>query len=144
MEAGKIRLIKSLVSYHATNKYYRDIASMIYVARLASNGKLTPADVDFLLWRQEVEVTKTLSPNEYDQLHHALTKMRQDLGITINHNVVHVNDTVKNDLWSANNLKQAAAEMKCPLPALAKHLADEDASLFMGRYDVKHPSRRSI
>jgi hypothetical protein len=64
MEAGKIRLIKSLVSYHATNKYYRDIASMIYVARLASNGKLTPAD--------------------------------------------------------------------------------EDASLFMGRYDVKHPSRRSM
>lgn len=140
MDPGKVTLIKSLATYHATNKYYRDIASMIYVARLATHGKLTPVEVDYLLWRHEVEVTKTLSPKEYDLLHHALVKMRKDLGITVCHNVVHVNDTVKQDWWSADNLKQAAIELKCPLPALAKHLADEGSVLFMGRYEIRHPA----
>ena len=133
--------IRQLVDQYVCNPYVGEIVNLIYLLRLSSEGKLPLKEIDYTISRYEIAKIRVSPEMKSRLIHQAAVNVRQALGITVSHNVLHVVDTVNTaNSWSTSNLEDAANGLNCSIRDIAQYIVRGGEYLFLGRYKITHPA----
>lgn len=133
--------IRGLVDQYVTNPYIAEIVNLIYLMRLSSEGKIPLKEIDYTISRFEISKIRVSPESKARMIHSACVQVRQALGITVSHNVLHVVDTADSrNAWSTSNLEDAANGLNCSIRDIAQYIFRGNEYLFLGRYKITHPA----